>query len=216
MDRRHLPHRNNSPVMIIGLTALLIFAAFVTASYFRAAKAVDPRVTMEFSDRATSNGASARRKVIPTLIDGEVARTANRIGEVTALTLSASLYAAGEQNRGRTPRTVRDLVAGIAARGLVPPGLTFTQAEGVLASPRGTLSVRYRPVPLGIEVVSIGTKPEDGPALITRVPDETSEKGEAKLFIANSLTGVRVPAPFAPAAEVIALGWSPERLRSLK
>jgi hypothetical protein len=69
---------------------------------------------------------------------------------------------------------------------------------------------------LGIEVVSIGIKPEHGPALIVRVPDETSEKGEARLYIAGRLTGVTVPAPFTSEAELIALGWSPERLRSLK
>lgn len=196
--------------------ALLVFAVFATAGYFRATKAVDPRVTTEFSHRATSSSASARQTIIPTMIDGEVARTADRIGEATALALSACLYAASEQTRGRTPRAVRDLVAGIVARGLLPPGLTFTQAEGVLGSARGRLSVRYRPIPLGIEIISIGAKPEDGPALIVRVPDETSDKGEAQLFIANSLGGVQVPAPFAPAAEAIALGWSPERWRSLR
>jgi hypothetical protein len=51
---------------------------------------------------------------------------------------------------------------------------------------------------------------------MVRVPDESAEKGEAKLYIANRLNGVGIPAPFAPAAEVIASGWSPERLRSIK
>jgi hypothetical protein len=209
-------YRSLSPTAIISLTALLVFAVFATAGYYRTTKAVDPRVTTEFGQRAISSSASTRYTVIPTMIDGEVARTADRIGEATALALSACLYAANEQTRGRTPRTVRDLVAGIVARGLLPPGLAFTQTEGVLASARGTLSMRYRPIPLGIEIVSVGTKPEDGPALIVRVPDETSDKGEAQLFVANSLGGVQVPAPFAPAAEAIALGWSPERWRSLR
>jgi hypothetical protein len=89
--------------------------------------------------------------------------------------VSASIYAASEQTKGRTPRAVRDLLAGVAARALMPPGLASTQTEGVLASAHGTLSVRYRPVPLAIEVVSIGSKPENGPALIVRVPDELWE-----------------------------------------
>jgi hypothetical protein len=42
------------------------------------------------------------------------------------------------------------------------------------------------------------------------------DKGEARLFVADSLSNVKIPAPFAPSAEVIALGWSPETLRSLK
>jgi hypothetical protein len=203
--------------MIIGLTAFLILAVFITASYLRfRTKAVDPRVTLESRVKMLSKQSPAQQTTIPTLIDGEVARTADRIGEATAVALSACLYAAGEQTKGRTPRTVRDLLGGVAARNLIPPGLTLIQAEGVLASRHGTLSVRYRPLPLGIEVISIGNKPEFGPALIARVPDELSDKGEATLFIANSLTGVNVPPPFAPAAEVIARGWSPEHWRSLK
>src|SRR5262245_3809726 len=211
-----IQHLKSSPATIISLTALLVFAVFATAGYYRTTKTVDPRVTTESGYRAAANGASPRQIVIPTIIDGEVARTADRTGEATALALAACLYAASEQTRGRTPRTVRDLIAGIVARDLLPPGLTITRADGVLASARGALSVRYRPNPLGIEIISVGTKPEDGPALIVRVPNETSDRGEAQLFIATSLDGFQVPAPFAPAAEVIALGWSPERWRSLK
>ena len=209
-------YRSLSPTAIISLTALLVFAVFATVGYYRTTKAVDPRVTTELGHRAAANGASARQIVIPTIIDGEVARTADRTGEATALALAACLYTASEQTRGRTPRAVRDLIAGIVARDLLPPGLTLTRAEGVLASARGALSVRYRPNPLGIEIISVGAKPEDGPALIVRAPNETSDRGEAQLFIATSLGGVQVPAPFAPAAEVIALGWSPERWLSLR
>ena len=150
------------------------------------------------------------------MISGEVAHTAERIGEATALALAASLYAANEQIRGRTSRNVQNLLAGLAAQNLLPPNLTISQAEGTLVSLSGNLSVRYRPAPLAIEVVSIGSEPDNGPALIVRIPDEALKQGEAKLFVANSLSFIRVPAPFAPAPEVIALGWSPERLRALK
>jgi hypothetical protein len=200
--------------MIAGSAATLIVAATLIASYFRL-RAIDPQVTTEFGEVASGKQAHSRQTVIATMIDGEVARTAERIGEATALALSASLYAASEQIKGRSPRAVQDLLAGIAAQNLLPPGLAFTQ-DGALVSAYGSLSVRYRPAPLGVEVVSVGHKPEDGPALIVRIPDELSDKGETKLFIARSLSDVRIPAPFAPAAEVIALGWSPETLRSLK
>jgi len=200
--------------MIAGSAATLIVAATLIASYFRL-RAIDPRVTVEFGEGASVKQTSYRQTVIATTIDGEVARTAERIGEATALALSASLYAANEEIKGRAPHSARDLLGVIAARDLVPPGLSFTQGGG-LVSAYNALSVRYRPAPLGIEVVSIGHKPEDGPALIVRIPDELSDKGEVKLFIANSLSNVRIPTPFAPAAEVIALGWSPEPLRSLK
>jgi hypothetical protein len=199
--------------MIAGLTASLIFAVSLVANHFRMS-AIDPRVTVELGEAANVKQASARQPVIATTIDGEVARTAERIGEATALALSASLYAASEQIKGRSPRDTPDLLAGISARNLLPPGVALTQ--GALVSAYGALSVRYRPAPLGVEVVSVGHKREDGPAFIVRIPDELSDKGETKLFIAHSLSDVRIPLPFAPAAEVIALGWSPETLRSLK
>jgi hypothetical protein len=201
-------------VMIAGSAGLFIVVAALIASYFRL-RAIDPRVTMEFGEGGRAKQASARQTVIATTIDGEVARTAERIGEATALALSASLYAASDQIKGRAPRGAPDLLAGIASQNLLPPGLAFTQGGG-LVSAHGSLLVRYRPALLCIEVVSIGHKKEDGPALIVRIPDGLSDKGQTKLFIAGSLSDVKIPAPFAPAAEVIALGWSPETLRSLK
>jgi hypothetical protein len=203
-----------SPVFIAGLGTSFIFAASLVANHYRM-RAIDPRVTVELGEVANSKPALARQIVIATTIDGEVARTAERIGEATALALSASLYATSENVKGRAPRAAGDLVAGVMAQNLLPPGVAFTQS-GALISPHSTLSVRYRPAPLGIEIISLGHKPEDGPALIVRIPDELSDRGEAKLFIAGSLSNLRVPAAFASSAEVIALGWSPETLRSPK
>ena len=199
--------------LLIGAAALFIAATIIT-NYFRL-RAIDPRVTVEFGEGASVKQNSYRQTVIATTIDGEVARTAERIGEATALALSASLYAASEQIKGRSPRAVRDLLAGIAAQNRLPPGVTFTQ-DGALFSAYSALAIRYRPTPLGVEVVSVGHKQADGPALIVRIPDELSDRGETKLFIARSLSDMKIPTPFAPAAEVIALGWSPETLRSLK
>ena len=105
-------------------------------SYFRL-RAIDPRVTMEFGEGASVKQTSARQTVIATTIDGEVARTAERIGEATALALSASLYAASEQIKGRAPRGAQDLLAGIAAQNLLPPGLALTQVEANLVSAYG-------------------------------------------------------------------------------
>jgi hypothetical protein len=201
-------------MIIAGLAASFVVATLLIVNYFNL-RTIDPRVTMEFGASASVKHTSAGQSVIATTIDGEVARTAERLGEATALALSASLYAANEEITGRTPHSARDLLGGIATQKLLPPGMSFTQGGG-LVSAYSALSVRYRPAPLGIEVVSIGHKPDDGPALIVRIPDELSDKGESRLFIARSLSSVRIPTAFAPAAEVIALGWSPETLHSLK
>jgi len=211
-----IQHRKPSPTVIVSLIASLVVVASLAASLTRT-KTIDPRVTLDSASpfiEAKSPASNSLQTTIVSVMEGEVARTADRIGEATALALSASLYAATEQLKGRAPRSVRDLVTGLAAANLLPPGLRLTQAEGTLAAARGTLSVRYRPAPLGIEVVALGREAADGPALIVRVPDENAEKGEARLFIANRLSEVSVPAPFAPMAEVIASGWSPEPLRS--
>jgi hypothetical protein len=215
MSIQHLRNRDPVVLVVVGLTAFLVVATSLALAL--RASSVDPRVTLE-----PGSGSSFKRSIgdvpsgIATAMDGEVAHTAERIGEATALALSAGLYAATEQLNRRTPRGVRDLLAGVALNGLTPPGLVVSGSEGTFVSAHGSLSVRYRPAPLGVEIVSVGSKPEYGPALIVRVPGATSEEGEARLYIAGSLTGVTVPAPFAPEAELIALGWSPERLRSLK
>ncbi|MGH6628286.1 MAG: hypothetical protein ACREB3_00980 [Burkholderiales bacterium] len=197
--------------------ALVVIAPFaIRAALNVRTTTVDPHVTLDSASPpvAASLATGARRPDVVSVMDGEVARTADRIGEATALAISASLYAATEHLKGHAPRSVGGLVAGLAAANLLPPGLAITQTEGTLASPYGTLSIRYRPTPLGIEVVALGREPADGPALIVRVPDENAEKGESRLYIANRLREVNVPAPFAPAAEVIASSWSPEPLRA--
>jgi hypothetical protein len=212
---RMLTHKFSS-VIIVGLTALIV----VMLGFFLSLRtpAVDPRVTLEdrqdsIPQRPTINNPPPR---IASVWDGEVMRLADRIGEATGLALAASIYAASEQVKNRTPRSVGDLMSGVAQQGLLPPGLRFTKSPGGLLGPRGILIVRYRLAPLAVEVVSTGYKPEDGPALIVRVPDYLSEKGEANLYLANKQQGVEFPVPFAPAPQVIALGWIPERLRGLR
>jgi hypothetical protein len=149
-------------------------------------------------------------------MNGEVTHTADRIAEATTMAFSAGVYLAGAGLKGRLPRDVQTLMAGLAQNGLLPPGLGATESAGTFASAWGSLSVRYRPVPLAVEVISIASRPEYGPALIVRAPGDISDEGEASLYVSDRLQGVVVPAPFAPASEMIPMGWSSERLRSLK
>jgi hypothetical protein len=211
---RGLFDRKPSLAVIGGLIVILV----VVGAFSLRASAVDPRVTLR-QERASYGGRSAPGLTVARLaaaVDGEVSRTADRVAEATALAFSSGVYLASAGARGGPPRDAQTLVAGLAQTGLLPPGLATTQSAGTFASAWGSLSVRYRPAPLGVEIVSVASKPEYGPALIVRLPDETSDKGEARLYVADRLQGVTAPAPFAPAAEVIALGWSPERLRALK
>ena len=210
-----------SPLTVVCAIAILIVASSAIANYFlgKSARTIDPRVTMDngrIADKRALKENEFRRRVIVTATDGEVARTADRIGEAKALAIATSLFAATEQLKGRTPRTAHDLLAGVAAQNLLPPGLNITGGEGALASDHGSLFVRYRPVPLGIEVVALGREPGDGPAILVRVPDESAKEGSAILFMATRLSEVSVPSAFTPAAEIISAGWSPEPLRAVK
>jgi len=206
-----------SPLTVVCATAILVVAS-ATANHFFGSRTIDPHVTEAETSAAQPalKDAGTSRRVVISAVDGEVARTADRISEVVALALATSLYAATEQRRGRTPRTARDLLAGAEARKLFPPGLRLSDSEGSLVSDHGSLFVRYRPVPLGVEVVALGREPKDGPALLVRVPDDGSNQSGASLFMATRLSDVIVPPAFAPASEVIASGWSPEPFRSLK
>jgi len=212
--QRDLFNHKLSLVALGGLIVLLV----VVVAFYSGASAVDPRVTLQ-QERVSQGERSAPAPAALRLADamnGEVSHTADRIAEATTMAFSAGVYLAGAGIKGRLPRDVQTLVAGLAQNSLLPPGLGATESAGTFVSAWGSLSVRYRPAPLGVEVISIASKPEYGPALIVRLPDEISDKGEASLYLSDRLQGVTVPAPFAPAAEVIALGWSPERLRSLK
>jgi hypothetical protein len=207
----------NSNLLLVAIGCLAVILIVARAFSSRAGD-VDPRVTLQqervSQDRRSATSPAALR--LEAAMNGEVSHTADRIGEATLMAFSAGVYLAGAGIKGRLPRDVQTLVAGLAQNSLLPPGLGATQSAGTFVSAWGSLSVRYRPAPLGVEVISIASKPEYGPALIVRVPDDISDKGEASFFVSDRLQGVTVPAPFAPAPEVIAMGWSPERLRSLK
>ena len=117
-----IQHFKPSRAIIAGLMALLTITAALGASCF-GSRAIDPRVTVEFGQRTAAQSAFPKQPVIATTIDGEVACTAERISEATALALSASLYAAREQLNGHAPHVSPELIAGLAARNLLPPGL---------------------------------------------------------------------------------------------
>lgn len=210
-----------SPLTVVVVTAILVVASSVVANHIlgKCTRTIDPRVTMESGSSAgeqTLRESQARSNVIITAMDGEVSRTADRISEAKALAIVTSLYAATEQIKGRTPRSADDLLAGVAAQNLLPPGLTITKPEGAIASDHGNLFVRYRPVPLGIEVLALGRELRDGPAILVRVPDDNIKDGGASLFMANRISDVNIPPAFAPDSEVISVGWSLEPIRPLK
>ncbi|MGH9766527.1 MAG: hypothetical protein ACREAB_03755 [Blastocatellia bacterium] len=70
--------------MIASLAVSFVVATALVANYLRL-RAIDPRVTIEFGESASAKQTSAGQTVIASTIDGEVAHTAERLGEATAL-----------------------------------------------------------------------------------------------------------------------------------
>lgn len=228
-----LTRRFNSATITIAV-ALLIVAVPFLASRFITPGSLNPRVQFvpdEPIDSLPQTSAEAEA-VIP--VEGEVARTAARLREVTALCMAATLCLAQQEIKSRrAPRSVEELTADMERAKLIPPGLARGQVPGSFVSSRSgskrngftsTVHLRYRSNPVAVEVISLGLERLDGPALLMRWPEEPpvtySSKGTAKkpsagftYYAANGLSSVRVPPPFTPPAGIIALGWSRQLLR---
>jgi hypothetical protein len=210
--------RRNMPVLIVGIVgALIVGMRLLSVALPERSGKVDPHVSLT-ENQAQEIVEKQRQQQVRSFMaasEGEVSRTEERIRGAAALATASSLFAAKESLDKRTPASVTALLAGVYNAGLLPPGMQLVDSSGGVSSSRGQLFVRYRPEPLGIEVVSVGKERIDGPALLIRVPEGTSEDG-ARLYLATRLDEITVPAPFVHEAEVIALGFAPEPLRALK
>jgi hypothetical protein len=145
------------------------------------------------------------------LPDGEVERTAARVREVSALVMGLTLLAVQEAIAGHTVPSSEALTDRFVTRQLLPPMIRVSSARAVLESDTAVLYIRYRVVPLALEVVSLGRTPEDGAPIIGRIVTGSDE--HSALFIARQSMGATLPEPFLPAAQVIALNWSAEPWR---
>ncbi len=219
------------PSMIVTSVALSFVVAVSLTSFAQRIGVLDPHVFIypvageeERAERAM------RTPLTSPAMDGEVIRTTERLREMSALTTALVLYVAHERMEGRKLNTVSELLAEIEREGLMPPGVRREAQAGVCTTTHrsvtgetvahGNLFVRYRPQPIGIEVVSVGIEQRDGPSLMMRVPEDLANGGAgeegATFFMATRLDEVKVPRAFADESEVISGGWSRESLRAVK
>ena len=214
--------QHKRPLLIVGVVVALIVAVRLTSIVLpQRTGTVDPYVSLTENQvhQIVERQRQQQVRAFMAVNEGEVYRTEERIREATALATAASLFAASESLNRRTPASVTALLSGVNNAGLMPPGMQLVETQGDVISSRGKLFVRYRPDPLGVEVVSLGNVRLDGPALLVRVPDNGITgmiKEGAGLYLATRLDEITVPAPFAPEAEVVALGFAPEQLRAAK
>ena len=211
---------NNRSLLVVAIIAVIVLALrFIWFLLPQRIGQVDPHINL-VEDRARQITERQRQQQINAFVavtEGEVFRTEERIREATALATATSLFAASESLSKHLPATVTDLLIGINNAGLMPPGLQPFDSDGNIVSSHAKLVVRYRPDPLGIEVVSLARVPLDGPALLVRVPADGTTKEGATLYVATGLEQTKVlPTPFAPEAEIFALGFASEPLRAAK
>lgn len=203
-----------SPLAVVLATATLTLTTLLGIGWLNARRyRVNARVEIAapaLLDPTVNVTAKPAQLALP---NGEVERMAVRVREVAGLVYGLTLLAVTEQMHNRRIGNVQALLQLLAQRNLLPPGMQPQPTAGALTTERATLYVRYRPQPFGLEVVSVGSEPLDGPAVIARLTANGDEQTGALLLIAKQNTGVALPAPFAPLDQVVALGWQIEPLR---
>lgn len=207
-------HWRPSPPSIVIATAALVMAVTLLAGWFNA-RSYRTKARVEIADpvieaSAPTSSITANASNLP---DGEVARMALRVREATGVLIGLALLTVNEQMNNRNVASVDALIALMSARGLLPPGVKLTTTKSELASDHATIYVRFRPQPLGLEVVSIGRERLDGPPLIARLSTGGDDSTGALLLVAKRTEGSNLPEPFASSAEVSSLNWSVEPLR---
>jgi hypothetical protein len=166
---------------------------------------VDPQVTI---GDAGAESSAARNIPMYRWPDSEVPRTAERLRDVTAVAIAAVTYVTEGAIRGRKPRDVGEITSAIGQRQLVPSEW-ITNQQGVLQMPHATVHLRYSPIDLLIEALSVPNDRADGPAILVRIPDRENTTVGPRYFESMQLDGIIYPNPFAPVAEIIASGWQP-------
>ena len=202
-----------SPPLIVVLTAVIVVAGILLAGWLNARRyrvkarveIGEPAIEMQ-PVRSTIAGSSI------SLPDGEVAKTAVRVREVTGLLMGLATLAVTEQMSNRSPANADALIEMMAKRNLLPPSVRQTSTKDVLISDSSTIYARYRSAPLGIEIVSIGGERTDGPTIIMRLAAGSDDDSGAVLLIARK-SEAPIPAPFAPVSQIIAMGWNVEPMR---
>lgn len=146
------------------------------------------------------------------IFSGEVLDTSVRLRETGALGFAVCLSILDEAKKSRQiPGSINGLLNALVSRELLPPGLTIENGE--INSATSKIYIRYQPEPMQIEFVSVPLQSRFGPALMMRFPLTSADGKNIAYFQSSQVSGANLPAPFAPAAEVIRSGWTQESWR---
>lgn len=206
-----------SPLLVALMAMAVVVFGLSLVGYIRRggfwSPKVEARVFDETGRRAEADGRDAQgRRLFP--LQGEIYGETERLREASALSLAATLCAGSRALSGHPVATVEDLLSAVSGDGAMPPGLELVDGGTKVRSQVGDYYVRYRPSPLGVEVVSLGTGKRPGRSFLIRMPDDGATGDELTYYVFSKAEEVKVPGGFAPMGEVIGAGWLPERFRA--
>jgi hypothetical protein len=196
------------PIVVVAAAAfcvLVIVPLIIEKQHAGRMATVDAHVALDAGEVSADQASAANNYRWP---NGEVSRTAERLRDVTAVTVSAATFLLQESLHGRMPRDADEILIGIGRRRLIP-NEWWTDQPGVLRTPHATIHLRYSPRNLTVELISAPNGRVDGPAILIRIPDSENTAVGTRYFESMQLDGIIYPRPFASIADVIASGWQP-------
>lgn len=206
-----------SPLLVaVAAMAVVVFGlslvGYIRRGGFWSPK-VEARVFDETGRRVNAESRDSQgQRMFP--LQGEIYGEAERLREATAISLAATLCAGSRSLSGHPVSSVQELLSAVSAEGAMPPGVEVREGGTKLSSQVGEYYVRYRPSPLGVEVVSLGTGKMPGRSFLIRLPVDGSADDGLTYYVFSRAEDVKVPAAFASMGEVVGAGWLPERFRA--
>ena len=210
--------RDKRNVVVASAVALLVIASTLVIRISGRTGVTDPHVQVETRykgvGKADEMGRLNRYISVERVMSGEVSLTAGRLQEAMMISTASALLVACELANGRAPQSSDQLIEALFNRHLLPTGIVREGAPGTLKSSYAKLRIRYRTAPLSIEVLSLANGEKSGPTILIKLPnDERMSESGIWLREANDVV---IPQPFAPPAELIAMGYLPDSLPNLK
>lgn len=206
----------SSPLVVVLTVATLTVFVFSFAAYARRggfwSAEVEARVFNEAGRRTrVTDGGSRNQRVFA--FQGEVYDEAEQVSKSAALLMGTTLLAAQRSLERKPFVNVASLVAGVVSEGLLPPGLKQESGANSFSSEHAVYYIRYRPEPLGVEVLSVGKGNEVGSAILARLPDDEFFEHALTYYVLPKGTA-EMPAAFTPVARLMEGGWRPESFKA--
>lgn len=205
-----------SPLFLALMAASLVVFVLCFVGYVRRGGFWSPSVEARVFDQGgTRKGSgSLLENGFVFAFQGEVYGDAERVREASALALGGMLCAANRRLERRPVGTVEELLNAVRSDGALPPGLVIDATGKMVSSEFAEYYVRYRPSPLGVEVLSLGKGKFRGAPFLVRLPDDEFSDNALTYYVAPKVDSVTAPAAFASTAQIVSLNWVPIRFKA--